>query len=732
MNSVLKRRRGKLCTILVLATAVFAGTGGGSAAEKRAITEKDILKFNWVADPEISPDGKQVAYVLVTVNEKEDGYETSLWSVNTAGTPTPRRLTAGPRDSAPRWSPDSNTVAFLRAGEKDPAQIYLLSMQGGEGMKWTDLPRGGSAAVWSPDGRAIAFTSDTTAEDLAEKREKKAAENKDIKKDDKKGDDKEKKKSDVRVITRAVFRANGEGWLELGRHDHIWTVSVPPGSAAPPEPTQITAGKYDEGEIAWSRDGAKIYFVSQRVDEPYYLAPDTNLYAVAAKGAASGEAMTTMIDIDGPIDGAVASPDGARFAFLGFINPSQDQSNTQTSLFVFANGKAANLTSQADVEIGTNVSGDQHAPRGGGASSPVIWTPDGRTVIVAATVEGRSNLVRVDAATGKMEPLTSGNHEVMAYTASPDGSKIAATIGDATHIGDVYLLDTATKKLTQLTHVNDALFDTLNLSEPEEFTYSSFDGKKIQGWIQKPPDFTAGKKYPLILEIHGGPHAAYGHTFMHEFHWLAAKGYMVVYVNPRGSTSYGQDFSNIIQYRYPGDDFKDLMAGVDEVLKRGYVDAARMGVTGGSGGGLLTNWTVTQTPRFRAAVSQRSVADWAAFWYTADFTLFRPTWFRKNPYQDPEEFSARSPVRYAEKITTPMMFIEGDADYRTPPVQGGEAMFRALKAQKKVAVMVRFPGESHELSRSGKPQHRIERLEHIEAWFGKYLQGRDVKTYDLQ
>ena len=174
------------------------------------------------------------------------------------------------------------------------------------------------------------------------------------------------------------------------------------------------------------------------------------------------------------------------------------------------------------------------------------------------------------------------------------------------------------------------------------------------------------------------------------------------------------------------------MAGVDEVVKRGYIDEKRMGVTGGSGGGLLTNWIMTQTGRFRAAVSQRSVADWASFWYTTDFTLFRPTWFRKNPYQDPEEFSSRSPVRYSEKITTPMMFVEGDDDFRAPPVQGGEAMFRALKAQKKTAVMVRFPGESHELSRSGKPQHRIERLEHIVAWFEKYLQGKDIKTYDLQ
>jgi dipeptidyl aminopeptidase/acylaminoacyl peptidase len=320
----------------------------------------------------------------------------------------------------------------------------------------------------------------------------------------------------------------------------------------------------------------------------------------------------------------------------------------------------------------------------------------------------------------------------MAYTATPDASKFAVEIGDATHIGDVYLLDIRSKKLTQLTHVNDLLFSQLDVSPPEEIWYDSFDGKKINAWIQKPPGFNPATKYPMIVEIHGGPHTAYGHILYHEMLWMAAKGYVVLYTNPRGSTSYGQDFANVIQYHYPGDDYKDIMAGVDVVLKRGYVDEKRMGVTGGSGGGLLTNWTVTQTDRFAAAVSQRSVADWISFWYSADFTLFTPSWFRKNPYEDPEEFLSRSPVRYTEKIETPMMFIEGEEDWRTPTWQGGGAMFRALKAQKKVAVMVTFPGENHELSRSGKPSHRVARLQHIVNWFDKYLMGKKVDLYDLQ
>ncbi|MBI3403890.1 MAG: S9 family peptidase [Acidobacteria bacterium] len=642
-------------------------------AQRRNITEKDILKFKWVANPQISPDGKEVAYVLVSVSEKDDRYETSIWCVATTGSAAPRRLTAGPRDSSPRWSPDSKTLAFNR--------------------------------------KSIAFTSSSTKEDVEQKKSGKPPE----------------KKSDVRVVTQAIYRFNGGGYLDPTHHSHIWTVPVDLTHAEPTEAKQLTSGKYDEGEIEWSRDESKIYFVSDRVDEPYYLPPDSNAYWVSAAG---GE-IQPLIDIDGPIGSLTASPDGTKFAFTGFINPPKVQSHTVGKVFVWAGGKATNLKANYDAEIGSGITGDQHAPRGG-ASQPIVWTPDGRTLILATTDKGRSNLVRIDVAAAKVEMLTTGDHDLMSFSATPDASRFAISISDTTHIGDVFLFEPATKQLTQLTHLNDELQSQLNLTPPEEFWYTSFDGKKINTWVQKPPDFDSSKKYPLILNIHGGPHAAYGHTFFHEMQWMAAKGYVVLYPNPRGSTTYGQDFANIIQWKYPGDDYKDLMIGVDELIKRGYIDEKRLGVTGGSGGGLLTNWTITQTNRFAAAVSQRSVADWIAFWYTADFTLFTPSWFQSVPYKNPEEFLGRSPVRFAEKITTPLMLVEGEDDLRTPPTQGGEAMFRALKMQKKPVVMVRFPGETHELSRSGRPTHRIERLQHIVSWFDKYLLGKDIKTYDLQ
>jgi dipeptidyl aminopeptidase/acylaminoacyl peptidase len=429
-------------------------------------------------------------------------------------------------------------------------------------------------------------------------------------------------------------------------------------------------------------------------------------------------------------------------AFIGSINHGDinhgdkvvQRSYSQPDLFVTSLEPGAtprNLTTKYDFDIGGGIGGDQAPPRGSGGSRP-YWSKDGRFVFVTSAEEGSANLKRIDAETGQVEVLTQGKHDVFAYSATPDGAKVAVLISTPENIGDLFMVDGKSGKMQQLTHMNGELFSKLKLTAPETIWYNSFDGKRIQAWVQRPPDFEEGKKYPLILDIHGGPHSAYGYTFDHEFQWMAAKGYIVLYPNPRGSTSYGQDFGNIIQYAYPGDDFKDLMAGVDDLIKRGWVDPEKMGVTGGSGGGVLTNWAIGHTNRFKAAVSQRSIADWRDFWYTADFTQFTPSWFRGAPWESEVDYKDRSPITYIDKMNTPLMLIEGEADYRTPPGAGGEQMFRALKYRKIPVVMVRFPGESHELSRSGKPVHRVERLEHIVAWFDKYLEGQDIHTYDVQ
>ena len=713
--------------LVLAAPFVFVGVSPvtGGAQSRRPITETDLFKFVWAADPQISPNGSQVAFVRVNVNEDKDRYETQIFVVPADGSASPRPLTSGRNDRAPRWSPSGREIAFVRTpepvdGKSKPSQIYLISMDGGEARALTDVPKGAGTPVWSPDGRTIAFNStpDTTSKPDSTK----------------KTDTTQKKHvSDVRVITRAQYRWNGPGYTDVTAHSHIWTVPASfTATGAMPSVKQITFGEFDEDEPVWSPDGSRLYFTSNRHLEPYYETTGAELYSVPVNGGS----ITKVASLDGAIGSVAFSPDGKRIALTGLENAKPLRFYNQPDLYVMDAGpgsKPRNLTTGYDYDVEAGLSGDQHPPRAS-AGGGVIWSKDGRSIIVVTAEHGSANLKRFSATDGKVDSVTTGGQDVVSYTATADGSRIVALISTSTSIGDLFIVDAAGPRAAprQITRVNQGLLSTLDLSAPEEFWYNSFDGKRIQGWILKPPRFDAAKKYPMILEIHGGPNAAYGNTFTHEFSWMAAKGYVVVYTNPRGSTSYGQDFANIIQHHYPGDDYKDLMAGVDEVLRRGYVDSTRMGVTGGSGGGVLTNWTIGHTNRFAAAVSQRSIADWTGFWYSADFTLFNPTWFSGAPWENPKQFEELSPITYIRNVQTPLMLIEGESDMRTPPALGGEQMFRALKFLRKPTVMVRFPEETHELSRSGKPWHRIERLRHIVGWFDKYLQKVQTTVYDVK
>jgi dipeptidyl aminopeptidase/acylaminoacyl peptidase len=759
-------RSARLLTITLCLAAAIAAL---AQAQKRSITEKDIFQFNWIGDPQISPDGSHVAFVKVTVDEKKTGYDTAIWSVSTRGDEQPRRMTDGKHDSSPRWSPDGKWLVFVRApepagpaamgaggagapGRGQSPQLYMLPVNGGgESWKITDLPRGAGGPVWSPDSKMIAFTSDTSAEDLVKQRKKdsaakdKKSESKPEEKPDDKSSAQEKPEagpaaaksadgsdaeheSDVRVITRSVYRINGGGYLDFKHPGHIWVIATPQSSEDDAKPKQLTSGKYQEDGVMWSPDSSKIYYTTTQVDDPSYEHPHADVYSVAATGGAPAKIVTINM---GPREMSL-SPDGKRVAFCSSVNEPV-QSYTEPDLWVMdltGDAKPRNLTANYDYDVCSGVGGDQGTPRAGGQDH-IVWTGDGNNLILTTAREGMANLIAVDAASGKITELTNGKQAVERFRATNDAKTLLVLISTPTNIGDLFVLTHgSTAPPRQITHINEKLFSQLNLTAPEEVWYTSFDGKKIQTWVQKPPDFDPAKKYPLILNIHGGPHAAYGFIFDHEIQWMAAKGYVVLYPNPRGSTSYGQQFGNIIQYRYPGDDFRDLMIGVDEVLKRGYIDPKKLGVTGGSGGGLLTNWIVGHTDRFAAAVAQRDIASWAAWWYAADFTLFQPSWFKAPPFQDPQDYVNRSPITYIEKVHTPLMLVLGEADYRTPPAAGGEEMFRALKFLKRPVIMVRFPGESHELSRSGQPWHRVERLEHIVGWFDKYLQGMPKPEYD--
>jgi dipeptidyl aminopeptidase/acylaminoacyl peptidase len=689
------------CAAACLLWASLAG------AALRHMTEQDLYRFVWVADPQISPDGSRVAFVRVTTDSAADEYRTSIWVTETSGG-APRPLTAGPRDGQPRWSPDGTMLAFTRGSEGKPGQIHLLPMSGGEATQLTRLKGGASSPAWSPDGKRIAFSSGT---------------NPSIDDDTTRA---KPKKEPGRVITRPIFRLNNVGYYDLEHPSHVWVID-----AAGGKPRQLTTGTFVEGAPDWSRDGAWVCFTSDRSKEPWFGQGDDNLYAVSPGVArpADGPGFRTLVDYDGSIGDWVEAADG-RIAFVGGVNPKEDHSYDQNELMIAggAGQPVRSLTTDYDFDINGGIGSDQHPPRGGG-QRPLTFSADGKSILVVVGRQGAAILTRVDAQTGRVQELTTPDREIIAGTGTPDGRRWALTMGDPTTPGDLYLFDAETHELKKLFGPNDALLAGVDLGKVEEFWYPSFDGRRIQGWIMKPPDFTPSRKYPLVLNIHGGPHAAFGAAFMHEFQVLAGAGYVVVYTNPRGSTTYGQEFGNIIQYQYPGDDYRDLMTGVDEVIKRGYVDVKHMSVCGGSGGGLLTNWAITHTDRFAAAVTDRCVSEWMSFYYSTDFTLFRPTWFKKPPFEDPQESIERSPVTYASRVTTPLMIIHSEDDWRTPIGQG-EAMFRALKQQHKTAVMIRFPGENHELSRSGTPSRRVQRLQHYHRWFDKWLMGKPIKDYD--
>ena len=676
-----------LATICITSTLAFAA--------KQPMTSADLWELRTVTDPRITKDGKSVIYQVGWADKMTDQQHSNLWIASSDGKDQ-RPLTTGAfRDTSPRLSPDGTRLAYL-SNRSGRTQIHVRWMDSGQTAQITDTTEAPSSIDWSPDGKSISFVARVPGKTQwsAKMPEKPQG---------------ARWADPPVIIERLRWRQDGFGMIQPGNY-HIFVVPATGGT-----PRQITSGDFDHGgpvrggSYSWSPDSKTLYVSAQRIPDADYNLEGGEIYAFTV---ADGT-VKQLTNRKGQDTGPVASPAGNKIAYTG--HDWKFQSYTVNHLYLMdadgSNGKA--LTPNFDRDV--------RAPE-------FSW--DGKTIYFLADDRGSTHLYSIPVEGGEPKQLTTGMYQLGGGRAGDftiaNNTQIATVKTSPKEPGDVVVFYAHRGgDQTKVTGVNDSLLADRELGDVEEITYDSFDGKTIQGWIVKPPKFDASKKYPMILDIHGGPHAMFGVGFQGEFQIRAARGFVVLYTNPRGSTGYGESFGNIIHTKYPGDDFKDLMAGVDKLIAKGYIDPKRMGVTGGSGGGLLTAWTIGQTDRYAAAVSQYPVTNWITQAGTAGGGYTHSAlWMKSLPWENTKQFIERSPIFYAQNFKTPTMVITGEADYRTPMAESEELYF-ALKARKVPAVLVKVPDEPHGIR--ARTSHYIAKVEHILAWMEKYT-GANVSS----
>jgi dipeptidyl aminopeptidase/acylaminoacyl peptidase len=650
----------------------------GALAQTRGVTAEDYFAFEQLSDPHFSPDGSTLAFVVTTIDQKQNRRHSTIWSVPADGSRDAIALTTAPQSStSPRWSPDGKAIAFLSArpaaGESGETrtQIWLLPLAGGEPRRLTTLANGVTSFQWSPDGTRIVAVSRTGASDEM------------------------KSPSDVRHYKHANYKFNDSGWFD-DKRTHLWVVDAARGRAK-----QITDGDdWNDSDPQWSPDSTKIAFVSDRTGNAFDEGHNTDVWVIGADGGS----LVKISDHETGDNSPRWSPDGRTIAFVSSV---PEKAHAKIWLAPSTGGAASKLAADNLDRL----------------PSALRWAEDGKALYFEAGDHGTSQIFRVDLAARRAAPVTSGDKTYRAYDVASRTSKLAYAVNDPTHLDDLYVADLNGANPRQLTHLNAALWKQLTLVPVERVPYKGADGWDVDGFFMKPVGWEAGRKYPMVLTIHGGPAGQYGYDWYHEFQVYAAHGWAVFFTNPRGSTGYGEKFERGIELNWGGNDYVDVMAGVDAILaKYPWIDRDRLGVTGGSYGGFMTNWIIGHTTRFKAAVTLRSISNFVSDDGTRDGAYGHADDFGGDIFEKPEFYWARSPLRFANKVKTPTLVLHSDNDFRVP-IEQGEQWFRALRHFGVESEIVFFPRENHNLTRTGEPKHLVESINWQVYWFDKYLNG---------
>lgn len=672
--------------IVLMLALPFGATAAELHGDPRHLQPIDVFSLEWADNPAISPDGQRIVYQRNHYDIMKDRRRSHLWLVEADGT-RHRPLTSGQgSDGAPVWSPDGDRIAWTSARDGS-SQIWIRWMDTGQSAVLSQLTESPGNLAWSPDGKWLAFSMrvPVKTKPLAAMPSKpKGAE----------------WAGDVKVIDSLNYRFDGAGYVDPG-FSHVFVLPAEGGT-----PRQITAGDFQHRSTpVWSADGTSLFVVSNRDPDWQYQPQESEIYRVDIETGRT----TALTDRRGPDGNPVLSPDGTKLAYVGFDDRKLGYQSSLLYVLDLDGGAPRVLTADFDYQI----------------DSPA-WDRSGRGLYFGFEREGRGHIGWIDARGGDVETVvndfegTAMGRPYGGGSFSVANGRVAYTRGTIDRPADVGVVQRGDRARV-LTDLNSDALAHKRLGEVEElWVKSSADGLDVQGWIVKPPGFDPAKKYPLMLEIHGGPFANYGPRFAPEIQLYASAGYFVLYVNPRGSTSYGHDFANEIHHNYPSHDYDDLMTSVDAVIAKGYVDTERLYVTGGSGGGLLTAWIVGHTERFRAAVVAKPVINWTSFVLTADaYPFFVDYWFGKMPWDEgaQADYWRRSPLAYVGNVKTPTMLLTGESDYRTP-ISETEQFYQALKLRRVDTAMVRLPGASHGIN--ARPSQMIAQVLNTLAWFERY------------